>query len=204
MGFLDFNLSEIASRIVRGAAVRGRIRPTLDDGVLPTVRVGDYTRSPFRLDELVYFAVRLSTNSGAGNFSNVWVQNNSKVPVILERYHVFTRGFAVGVIAGFRPTVTTGVSTPFVTMETFGPATPYRLLRAPGVELLDNVTGVLDTPSDPTDRHDLVVAAPSDYTADGCDITIEPGHAFGWAGTVANAAFGVAARIRVAANVQAL
>lgn len=91
MGLLDFNIGEIASRLVRGAGVRGRVPLTLDDGVLPVVQVADYTRAPFRLDERKYHGGRAVSNSGVGVFSQIKICNNSLLPVVVEQITLCNR-----------------------------------------------------------------------------------------------------------------
>ena len=73
-GPLDFNIGELVDRLRNLLKVRGRMPLDLDGRVVPTVRVGDATRAPWRLNERTYTAggfVAVGAGVGATRFVTV-------------------------------------------------------------------------------------------------------------------------------------
>lgn len=206
MGLLDISFTELASRIARGANVRGRIRVTMDDGVIPFVQVADYTRAPFRTDEQKFFATRITGNGGAGNGTNIGINNQSPLPIVIEQVRIFSRGGAQAILCGFSPGMFGGADTAFNSMEgtTGVPGGPFSLSIAPGVLLSDLVTVGADAPSTATHRGEILAsgAGPQGvWELNDLDILVQPGSAWKVCGTTLNSQFGVSARVRIVKNI---
>lgn len=208
MGFLDFNITEIASRIVRGAAVRGRIRPTLDDGIIPAAIVMDYSQAPYRLDEQKYFAcIPTSVAGGAGDSSIVCLLNKSRLPIVLEWWTSMTRGGAAQVI---RMTMQTraivdtlaGISDTAFTSYENGPL-PSTIRNDIVLRTANVVAGLFPVVGNFVDQFDLPaggVLGVRPMSPQAFDLVIPPATALLWSPSVVNTQFSIAAQIRVVNN----
>lgn len=91
MGILVVQVGEFLSRMSRVAGLKGRVRPALDDTMVPVVQVYDATRAPYRLDEQKYFQARYTANTNAGDGSTLAILNKSAGPVIVESWRLVNR-----------------------------------------------------------------------------------------------------------------
>lgn len=210
MGLLDFNITEVASRLVRGAGVRGRIRPTLDDGIIPVAELMDYSSAPYRLDEQKYFAGIMTPNFVPANGHGIAIQNASQFQVIVEWYRVLNRTGLNGRWQGslctnafFAAHITSGGPVDFRTGENGGPPWSRRAdvfmqayqANAGPIPLGDPHFDTFDIPSN-AGGSSWVMSPP------GLDLMIPPG----MAACIYNGAIGISAgmvaQIRLVKNFQ--
>lgn len=207
MGFLDFNIAEFATRMVRGGGVRGRIRPTLDDGILPIVRIGDWTQAPYRTDNRKFFATLDATPFGVGLVSQAGIENASTLPIIIESIEYTGRAGAtivlvteiivdrlLGLAAG-------GAASSFATGEG-SRSTPggggAGIVRLPLVTLTGNAAAAIG--GGPTVRTTTITGGAANPVPmnriDGHDFMVPPGCSYGIYANATNVPFSITVRIR--------
>lgn len=204
MGLLPFNVGEIASRIVRGAGVRGRTKLTLDDNVVQVIQVGDYTRPPFRQDECSYFASSRTANA-AGDGEVFMIQNDSPKTIVVEWFRLLNFAAAAQTIkvaiwqkGGFA--VNTISTIPFRTSEKVSGNIAQPLVNAPQVLLVDGrVAGGILNAGPQVDDFILTPTgiAGAIMERSGMEIAIPSGFVMSFAIGTVNTAFGLSAKVRV-------
>lgn len=123
MGLLTVQAGEFLSRMSRAAGLKGRVRPSLDDTMVPVTLVMDMTRAPYRLDEQKYFAARPLLTVAAADGSLFAVMNKGSRPIVLEWWRCVNRTAAIQIVEVTMETVTAlntllvGVDTAFSTWE---------------------------------------------------------------------------------------
>lgn len=206
MGLLDFNITEIAARMVRAAAVRGRIKPSLDDSVLAMAQVHDFQRAPYRLDEQKYFAARDTPAFVAGDGHVILILNNSKLPIILEWWRCLNRtNVAARIEVGYctKAVADGGIAANNTAFTTFEGGVPFArndiVLRT-----ARNAGAAWPQPLVMVDTFDLPAnAAPPSWAPSpvNLDLVIPPGFGVQWSQPVVGVAVTLAAQIRVVNNV---
>lgn len=208
MGLLDFNITEIASRMVRGAAVRGRIRPTLDDGVIPIAKVIDYSRAPYRLDEQKFFACIPTSSAAAGDGTALCLLNKSPKPIIVEWWRVENRAANVARLVVSMQTraivdslLLAGGDVAFTCYE--NAPLPSTIRNDIILRNGSTVAGIFPVVGNLIDCFDMVtnatggtqVTSPSDF-----DLVVPPGVALVFSGTAVTDRHSLQAQIRVVNN----
>lgn len=202
MGLLDFNISELTTRLRAGLAVKGRMPMALEDMIAPTAQVINLDRPPYRKDGLFY---QLTVIGGptAGQFTVAKLENNGDAPAILTYFKLqalsagnvthflqFEAG-APGGLGGF--TLPTGED---ATVDTAGLRQMRRILTVKLGTGTQVPAPVLDAASL---LDHFVLAQNGIYIANGVErlLTIPPRSCFTWyAGTV-NTSFSLTCQVQV-------
>ena len=108
---LDFNISEMATRLKRGLSVRGRIPLTLDETNVGTYQLLNMDATPWRTTGRA-FGTGGNITPTVGRFAGITLTNSGPKPMVIKRLVIQNSGVAVmNLSCGFGNVIGAAVNT---------------------------------------------------------------------------------------------